>query len=90
MNWPYFPGRAKSGPIGIISYVLPPLEITSKLGMPDTSNWLIASTKSLMPFRSSSREKKASRHIGFSLPISCKSNVSIANAISTLVQGQKY
>lgn len=30
-----------------------------------------ASTKSLMPLRSSSREKKASRHTGFSLPIIC-------------------
>jgi len=29
----------------------------------------MASTKNLMPLRSSSREKKASRHIGFSFPI---------------------
>lgn len=33
-----------------------------------------ASTKSLMPLRSSSREKNARRHTGFSFPIICASN----------------
>ena len=47
------------------------VRLASNLGMLDTLSWLMASTKNFMPLRSSSREKKASRHTGFSLPISC-------------------
>ncbi len=45
-----------------------------------------ASTKSLIPLRSSRREKKASRQIGFSLPIICTGHALLIQAVRHAVR----